>query len=121
MLKATIGKNYTSDNKGTIFELLCTITYLQVNYYLCKINQTYPMSTQRPISGIRVPLCFSCRHFYKDMVGQYSCAAFNEIPVEILIGRRSHTEPIPGQNDSIAFEPKEKSSFFRASPALAMN
>lgn len=51
-----------------------------------------------------VPLCFSCRYFHRENAGKFSCDAFDEIPVEMLLGRRSHATPLPGQINAVVYE-----------------
>lgn len=62
------------------------------------------------MSGIiehNVPLteiaCRTCKHFHRIME-KFSCEAFDNIPTEILIGDNMHSEPMPGQKNSIVYE-----------------
>lgn len=51
------------------------------------------------------PVCFDCKHFD---VETSTCAAFKNIPDDILSGVNDHSEPYPG-DDGFLFEPKETS------------
>jgi hypothetical protein len=46
------------------------------------------------------PVCLMCKN-YK---GDWTCLAFNIIPIEILRGENSHSEPLPEQDNDIVFE-----------------
>jgi hypothetical protein len=43
-------------------------------------------------------------HFHREKAGKFSCDAFEEIPVEMLLGRREHTMPISGQLNAVVYE-----------------
>ena len=47
--------------------------------------------------------CLDCKHY----LGFKECAAFAEIPAEILTGEFNHTMPYPGDN-GVRFEPVEQ-------------
>lgn len=49
------------------------------------------------------PACNDCVHFLPP----YSCAAFDVIPDEIWFDSNPHTEPLPGQKNSVTFQQKE--------------
>jgi hypothetical protein len=46
-------------------------------------------------------ICFSCKHY--DVIDG-NCAAFKEIPSEILSGGSKHKKPLKGQKNDIIFE-----------------
>ena len=53
-------------------------------------------------------ICFKCKH--RDIF-EDGCKAFPDgIPDEILSGDNDHSKPLPGQQNDIVFEPKEKDS-----------
>lgn len=47
--------------------------------------------------------CSSCKNKFNDEPG---CRAFEEIPMEILLGENNHTELFSGQETDIVFEAK---------------
>lgn len=51
--------------------------------------------------------CMRCKHFHLEIVDQNSCDAFDTIPPDIITGKVSHYENVPGDK-GIKFEPKEK-------------
>ena len=55
-----------------------------------------------------IPPCFRCRHFIEDDKGkprEYRCLAFpDEIPDEIVIWDKPHTEKVKGQVGDYVFD-----------------
>ena len=51
-------------------------------------------------------ICNKCKHHFWN-VDTSSCAAFDNIPNEILDGDNDHSKPLPGQKNDIVFEPEE--------------
>lgn len=47
--------------------------------------------------------CISCKNYLGDL----SCQAFKVIPESILTGKNDHSQPLPGQDNDIVFEPIE--------------
>lgn len=54
-------------------------------------------------------VCFDCKHFRMFKGG---CDAFpSGIPEEITSGENKHSQPLPGQNNKIVFEPEQNPAF----------
>ncbi|MCX6236374.1 MAG: cytoplasmic protein [Bacteroidia bacterium] len=52
--------------------------------------------------------CNSCDHYNFEDFEHFSCAAFNDIPKEILSGKNMHTKPLPNQGNDIVYKPIKK-------------
>lgn len=50
-------------------------------------------------------ICEKCKHFVKFYKG--GCAAFSDIPREILEGKNKHKRPLKNQKNNLVFEPLE--------------
>lgn len=50
--------------------------------------------------------CNYCKHYNRGDMTAFSCAAFENIPDEILNGDNDHSKPLPGQGNNIVFERK---------------
>lgn len=48
-------------------------------------------------------VCAKCKHFNET---EFSCPAFDEIPLNILSGESDHSKPLPDQNNKIVFSKK---------------
>ena len=60
------------------------------------------------------PICLKCKHFRMIEGG---CDAYPDgIPDEITSGENKHTEPLPGQANSIVFEAASKPVFAHVQP-----
>lgn len=53
------------------------------------------------------PLCTRCKHLESLAPRARRCLAFNEIPLKIWNGEKSHDKVHPKQLGNIVFEPKE--------------
>ena len=52
------------------------------------------------------PICFDCKHYNGGAT--YTCKAFaDKIPDAILLGKKKHNKPLPGQGNDIVYEPIE--------------
>jgi hypothetical protein len=58
-----------------------------------------PHAEKEATMALYTPACLSCIYFHRSRAvktGQFSCAAFDEIPLDILMLRASHEFPYPG-------------------------
>lgn len=57
----------------------------------------------------KLPQCYECKHGYGTYFTVPKCDAFPEgIPKEIIYDADDHSNPLPGQKNSIVFEPIAK-------------
>ena len=87
---------------------LCACSWMGVKLFRWILKENIMRSEQ-----LRVPMCFTCKHFYKhkeeykdDPRSAFRCDAFPDgIPRDIYLGKVPHNKPVEGDN-GIVYERK---------------